>query len=161
MHRTPLSPTTTKPKPILKPSTTPSPISPIPSLSKFALPTPPSDPHNPHPSLQNPLKTHLALLHPSTPSDIVAFCAIRLLSTDRPYGYKGDWVPIWQEKEGVACDLTKAGVGLDAGKSYKEKMEEKGWGAEVDKRLEGMYRAARESWGLLENKGAGSGVGSR
>ncbi|KAK8847545.1 hypothetical protein IAR55_005403 [Kwoniella newhampshirensis] len=38
-------------------------------------------------SLHTPLKGHLALLHPLTPSPILSFCAKRLLSPDRPYGF--------------------------------------------------------------------------
>jgi len=137
------------PKPILKTRTSTTPISPISLIPQIPSP-PPQDPHNPHPSLQYPLTRHLALLHPRTPGDIVNFCAIRLLSTDRPHGHDGDWVPIYQEDQGVTVDLAAAGVGLDAAKDYSGRRV--GMGLEVDERLEGMYRVARESWGLLEKK---------
>jgi hypothetical protein len=149
-------PTTPKqnPKPILKTRTSTTPISPI-SLN-FSPPQIPADPHNPHPSLQYPLTRHLALLHPQTPGDIVNFCAIRLLSTDRPFGHRGDWVPIWKEDNGVRIDLSTAGIGMDAPKGYGRKAGACR-GEEVDRRLEGMYAAARESWGLLEIKGSVDG----
>jgi hypothetical protein len=156
----PTTPTTTctskKPKPILKTRTSSTPISPISLNLAHSPPQIPADPHNPHPSLQYPLTRHLALLHPQTPGDIVNFCAIRLLSTDRPYGHDGEWVPIWKPHQGVAIDLADAGIGMDAVKGY-ERREGDGKGEKVDKRLEGMYRAARESWGLLEVKGGGGG----
>lgn len=53
----------------------------------------------------------------------------------------------------MAVDLSTAGVGLDAGKggcAQKDQGEMRG--KEVDRRLEGMYAAARESWRLLEGK---------
>jgi hypothetical protein len=50
----------------------------------------------------------------------------------------------------VKVDLAAAGVGLDAGKDCVQKGE--GRGREVDRRLERMYGAARESWGLLQVK---------
>jgi hypothetical protein len=156
LQHLPTPPTT--PRPILKTRTSTTPISPI-SLN-FSPPTPPSDPRFPHPSLQYPLTRHLALLHPQTPGDIVNFCAIRLLSTDRPYGHVGEWVPVWKEHEGVAIDLADAGIALDAPKGYRCRKRGGCKGEEVDRRLEGMYAAARESWGLLEIKGSGSGSGS-
>lgn len=47
---------------------------------------------------------------------------------------------------------------MDAPKGYKKKGGCKGEG--VDRRLEGMYAAARESWGLLENKKSGDEEGA-
>lgn len=146
LQHLPTPPTT--PKPILKTRTSTTPISPI-SLN-YSPPTPPSDPRDPHPSLQYPLTRHLALLHPQTPGDIVNFCAVRLLSTDRPYGHVGEWIPVWKEHDGVAINLADAGIALDAPKGYRKRGGCKG--EEVDKRLEGMYAAARESWGLLQIK---------
>jgi len=142
---TPPTTPTSKPKPILKTRTSSTPISPI-SLT-YSPPELPSDPRNPHPSLQYPLTRHLALLHPQTPGDIVNFCATRLLSTERPAGYHGTWIPIYEKDGGVEIDLADAGIGMDAVKGY-ERRKGKGKGEEVDKRLEGMYRAARESWDL-------------
>ncbi|WVF69636.1 hypothetical protein IAT40_004415 [Kwoniella sp. CBS 6097] len=51
-------------------------------------------------SLYKPLKAHLTLLHPQTPPGIIAFCATRLLSPDKPYGYtdEEDWIPLYLDR---------------------------------------------------------------
>jgi hypothetical protein len=92
-------------------------------------------------SLHEPLRRHLALLHPATPPQIRHFIATRLLSHDRPYGHEGKWEPIWYG----TGDIATAGVGYDAVKG----LEQKGEGRRRDERLEQMYAVARRSWGLL------------
>ncbi|WWD21636.1 hypothetical protein CI109_106122 [Kwoniella shandongensis] len=114
-------------------------------------------------SLHTPLKGHLALLHPATPSPILSFCAKRLLSPDRPYGFdthgptedgvtgvvrSWEWKPIHMLSGGF--DIYTAGVGLDAGKEVKQHQNRPG--KEADERLEKMYKEARKSWKLLEMK---------
>jgi hypothetical protein len=84
------------------------------------------------------------LLHPNTPVQIRQFIATRLLSSDRPFGHKGTWEPVWK---GFG-DLSTAGVGYDAAKGT----EQSGEGKRRDEVLEGMYAVARTSWGLLEMK---------
>ncbi|OCF45741.1 hypothetical protein I317_00229 [Kwoniella heveanensis CBS 569] len=186
-------------------------------------------------SLYKPLKAHLTMLHPETPPAIIAFCATRLLSRDRPYGYTGeDWTPLYLDPDGgrdlardrggenvsafneevalesspcgespssspnrprgppcAACspsvipanggvnnatndqsahphrdDNIDIGVGvgfdlLTAGIRYKSKEDHDQCastrGKKMDERLEEMYKAARESWDLLEMKGPNSG----
>lgn len=150
----PISPTAAAaPKPILKTRKSTTPIS---LYTHVLTPSPPCDPLNPHPSLRAPLRRHLALLHPSTPTQIVEFCAVRLLSKDRPHGYEGDWTPIYEpDQSGVKVDLAAAGLGLDAPRAYAGAQSDRGEGRGTDKRLEGMYAVARESWGLLESKSPG------
>ena len=112
-------------------------------------------------------------MHPSTPSEIVQFCAIRLLSKDVPYGYDGekDWKPIYEPDEsGVEVDLAAAGLSFDAPKEYRWRSRSRsrsnsgdtpgegrggGRGEGTDRRLEEMYRVARISYGLLELKSPG------
>ncbi|WVQ81785.1 hypothetical protein IAT38_003910 [Cryptococcus sp. DSM 104549] len=106
-------------------------------------------------SLHAPLKAHLGLLHPSTPTNIVTFCAARLLSPDRPYGFEGrfEWKPIHLQEGGF--DLQTSGVGKDAGKELRE--SQSGPGKEADEKVEKMYAAARKSYTLLELKGPSRG----
>jgi len=80
------------------------------------------------------------------------------LSTERPAGYHGTWIPIYEKDGGVEIDLADAGIGLDAVKGY-ERRKGKGKGEEVDKRLEGMYMAARASWGLEAKARQGNSEG--
>ena len=99
-------------------------------------------------SLHYPLTKHLALLHPSTPKEIISFVATRLLSKDRPYGHQGTWEPIY-----IGCgDLSTAGVGMEAGKGCRRK---EGEGKRKDEEMERMYTVARESFRLLELKSPG------
>lgn len=149
----PITPTT--PKPILKTRKSTTPISAYQpsslSLSSLPLHHGGKDHFHPHPSLHVRLRRHLALLHPSTPTGIVEFCAVRLLSRDRPYGHDGDWVPIYEPDErGNTVDLSSAGLQLDAPKGYAR--AQLGEGKETDKRLENMYRIARRGYTLLEEK---------
>lgn len=121
-----------------------------------------TDPMTPHASLQAPLKRHLTLLHPQTPIEIVHFCALKLLSKETPEGYRGAWKPIYEPDEnGEKVDLATAGLEFDAPKEYRGKSRSRsnsghgageGKGSGTDRRLEGMYRVARESYGLIELK---------
>ncbi|WVR04761.1 hypothetical protein IAU60_001773 [Kwoniella sp. DSM 27419] len=114
-------------------------------------------------SLEAPLRAHLSLLHPSTPPPIISFCATRLLSKDRPYGYQGDsWVPVQMQEirnEAGAFDLLMAGVDIGGEKGQREgrKGQMVNSTDEAAKVLEAMYAAARESWIKLERMSPGSG----
>ena len=94
-------------------------------------------------SLLIPLQRHLALIHPQTPKEIIAFVATRLLSSERPFGHIGPWKALG---EGEDVDLSTAGVGLEATKGCEQR---DGEGKELDKKLESMYSVARESWRKL------------
>jgi hypothetical protein len=127
------------------------PLTPTTSPTKSSHPHPkpiltPAEPYSdtPHP-LHEPLKLHLALLHPQTPEPIISFIATRLLSRDRPYGHQGEWSPIGDGHG----DLITAGVGYEAGKRC-ERREGKGKG--FNEELEWMYHVARMSYRLLELK---------
>lgn len=143
-------------------------------LSSVQIPSSPVDPiqlpqemEGQHP-LHTPLVTHLTLLHPNMPREIINFCATRLLSTERPYGFdppvssplhessgqsqghrsgweETDWTPVWADHG----DLATAGLGREAAKGC----EQVGPGKKEDERMEWMYKVARKSWGMLEMKG--------
>lgn len=137
------------------PSSPYSPLSPSPILTSAkpipVPPTPASYPIDSAYSLYDPLRRHLALLHPTTPTQIVGFIANRLLSRDTPYGHGGPWTPLWA-LEGCV-DLSTAGLGVEAGRGCRQR--EGGRGKEVDRVVEEMYSVARRSWGLLEEKAPG------
>lgn len=143
----PLTPTSSLPASRVSATTTPS--------TAVTIRIPSFSPFSPYPnSLYPPLKAHLALLHHSTPSPIISFCARRLLSPDMPHGYSPqdqgeEWVPIH------LYDLQTAGVGKDAPKDLRA--DQSGPGKEMDQRMERMYAAARRSWNLLNTKIPGRG----
>ncbi|KAK4686860.1 histone H3, partial [Tremellales sp. Uapishka_1] len=142
------------PQPILKQA-------PFPTLSIQiavpSLPTPPLTPSSPKSSsplacdlpssLLEPLNLHLTFLHPNSPPQIRHFCATRLLSRDRPFGYEGAWEPVWKD----SGDLATAGVGFDAPKGVRQVGE----GRKKDEELARMYDIAKESYKLLEMKAPG------
>lgn len=139
----------TKPQPIPQPS----PAAVRPTTLARSIPIPPSPPFegpkgyfDGPSSLHYPLTRHLALLHPNTPGNVIAFIATRLLSRDRPFGHEGEWEPVWH-----GCgDLSTAGVGNEASKGCKRRDTE---GKERDEKLEEMYEVAKESFKLLKISG--------
>ncbi|KAI9636239.1 uncharacterized protein MKK02DRAFT_33480 [Dioszegia hungarica] len=170
---TPIAATT---EPLALATAVPLPSSPSPALAE-ALPIPTG--HETDHALHAPLVAHLALLHPSTPREVIHFCATRLLSPDRPFGFdtaveidrrgtqakaenerekavgkaastkQKEWTPLWA---GIG-DLATAGLGREAAKGC----EQVGPGKEIDEKLEWMYGVARRSWEILVVKAPGRG----
>ncbi|WVN89319.1 uncharacterized protein L203_104541 [Cryptococcus depauperatus CBS 7841] len=143
----PMLPTPPLTPSISSPSVPCSPIKRSEAMSAVKIPTVSSSSSYSN-SLQIPLKAHLAFLHPATPANILSFCATRLLSRERPYGFDEDrdWVPIQMCEEGF--DLQTVGLGREASKSMRK--GQNGPGRAVDERLEKQYEVARRSFKLLE-----------
>jgi hypothetical protein len=110
---------------------------------------------------------------------VIHFCATRLLSPDRPFGFdtavetdrrgiqakaedktelatgtvasmkQKEWTPLWA---GIG-DLATAGLGREAAKGC----EQVGPGKQIDEQLEWMYGVARRSWEMLGMKAPGRG----
>ncbi|ORX34014.1 hypothetical protein BD324DRAFT_192292 [Kockovaella imperatae] len=126
----------------------------LPATAKSASPSPIrgilpilTDRYDEPSSLLIPLTRHLQLLHPQTPTPVIEFVATRLISHDRPYGHSGPWKPLGGDGEDI--DLSAAGIGREACKGFEQR--ENGRGRELDRKLEGMYRIARESWNRLDD----------
>jgi len=117
----------------------------IPIPMPIPPPLPESEKSSSPESLLDPLKRHLHLIHPSTPTSIISFIATRFLTHEKPLGHDGSWTPLWALDGYV--DLSTAGLGQEAGRGCRQK--DGGKGREMDRRVEEMYEVARRSWGLM------------
>lgn len=138
------------------------PIAPSTTTSSKPIQTPPTSTFDPtidsatcsdH-SLYSPLKRHLALLHPSTPSPIISYITHHLLSRSAPHGHTGSWTPLWALDGDL--NLSTAGLGMEAGRGVRQR--DGGKGKEVDMLVEEMYGVARRSWGLMQEGGKVEGL---
>ena len=125
--------------------------------SKLIKPVPHSEGLNP---LHDPLASHLALLHPNTPREIIHFIATRLLSTEYPLGYTDPSPPLSALPIEPSSAAQEARNRIPA--SPKEEADEKGyewtpiWSTEQDVQRAGVaLDASRETRlaGLQDEEG--------